>query len=98
MLQSSQVFFSILADLGLGPAIIQYQELDSKDYGSIFIFSCGLGLCLSCVFIFFGDTIKLFSSMILLMLHCVLGCLYPYSSTQSTWSPTGYFLKARNLN
>ena len=35
-------FFSILADLGLGPAIIQYQNLDSRDYGSIFIFSCGI--------------------------------------------------------
>lgn len=53
-------FFSILADLGLGPAIIQYQNLDSRDYGSIFIFSCGLGLCLSCVFIFLGTPLSFF--------------------------------------
>lgn len=42
--------FSILADMGFGPAIIQFKQLKKDDYGSIFLFSIGIGLLLAAIF------------------------------------------------
>lgn len=42
--------FSILADMGFGPAIIQFKQLTNKDYGGIFVFSVGIGVVLSILF------------------------------------------------
>lgn len=42
--------FSILADMGLGPAIIQYKKLTKVDYGGLFVFSIILAVILSALF------------------------------------------------
>ncbi|MFT8704825.1 lipopolysaccharide biosynthesis protein [Bifidobacterium aquikefiricola] len=52
--------FGILADMGLGPAIIQYKNLTKNDYGSIFLFSLGLGSVLTLAFIGLGFPIAWF--------------------------------------
>lgn len=45
-------FFAIFCDLGLAPAIIQKQDLDSKDLSNIFSFTIWMGLFLTlCFFI-----------------------------------------------
>lgn len=43
-------FFQVLSDLGIGPAIIQYRDLDDSDYSALFTFSALLGLCLAALF------------------------------------------------
>lgn len=52
--------FSILADMGFGPAIIQFKDLAPKDYGGIFIFSVGIGIVLSIAFALLGYPIAWF--------------------------------------
>ncbi len=53
-------FFSLLADMGFGPAIIQNKELDNEDYDSIYSFSVYLGLVLCIFFIIFSYPMALF--------------------------------------
>jgi PST family polysaccharide transporter len=48
------VFFQLLEDFGLGPAIIQNKELTRKDIHSIFSFSLYLSVGLSIIFMFLG--------------------------------------------
>lgn len=43
-------FFSMLSDMGIGPAIIQNQELSHNDYRSIFTLTVYIGLLLTAVF------------------------------------------------
>lgn len=43
-------FFNILADLGIGPAIIQFRDLSKRDYGALFVFSIASGIVLSLLF------------------------------------------------
>lgn len=45
-------FFNILCDLGIGPAIIQKDELTLKDYAHIFSLTVWMGIILSFVFFF----------------------------------------------
>lgn len=54
------VFFQLLADFGIGPAIIQNKDLDSKEVNSIFSFSLYIALSLSILFIFLGYPMSLF--------------------------------------
>ncbi|WP_165365335.1 lipopolysaccharide biosynthesis protein [Bifidobacterium pseudolongum] len=52
--------FSILADMGFGPAIIQFKDLTQKDYGGIFVFSIAIGAVLSIAFALLGYPISWF--------------------------------------
>lgn len=54
------VFFQLLADFGLGPAIIQNKNLSSKEVNSIFSFSLYLAIGLSLLFIGLGYPMSLF--------------------------------------
>lgn len=47
-------FFNILGDMGIGPAIIQYKDLDEDDISSIFIFTFFLAIFLSVIFFIFS--------------------------------------------
>lgn len=44
------VFFNLLSDIGIGPAIIQFKDLDRHDLNSIFSFTVYVGLVLSLLF------------------------------------------------
>jgi PST family polysaccharide transporter len=44
------VFFSLFADMGIGPAIIQFKDLQEDDIGGIFGFSFWLGMGLGIIF------------------------------------------------
>lgn len=52
--------FTILADMGFGPAIIQFKDLTQKDYGGIFVFSVEVGIVLSGAFALLGYPIAWF--------------------------------------
>lgn len=54
------VFFQLLADFGLGPAIIQNKELKREEIDSIFGFSLYLALGLAILFVFLGYPMSLF--------------------------------------
>ena len=53
-------FFQLLSDMGLGPAIIQNNDLDEKDISNIFIFSLVMGAIASLAFYFGSDLIAIF--------------------------------------
>lgn len=48
------VFFNMLGDMGIGPAIIQYKDLSENDISSIFIFTFFISMFLSIVFFIFS--------------------------------------------
>lgn len=74
------VFFQMLADFGIGPAIIQNKKLAKKEINSIFIFSCYLALVLGIVFMLLGYPISLFyNDAIYIPISLVLGvCVFFY--------------------
>lgn len=43
-------FFSMFSDMGIGVAVIQFRDLEERDFGSLFAFSVILGVVLSLVF------------------------------------------------
>lgn len=53
-------FFSLMADMGIGPAIIQNKSLDYEDYDNIYSFSVFLGIILCLLFIIFSYPMALF--------------------------------------
>ncbi|OJF94719.1 lipopolysaccharide biosynthesis protein [Alkalibacterium sp. 20] len=54
------VFFQLLADFGLGPAIIQNKDLDHKEVNAIFSFSLYIAFGLAILFIFLGYPMSVF--------------------------------------
>ena len=53
-------FFIPFADMGIGAAIIQYQDLDDRDYGALFTFSIFFALLLTVFFCVAAVPISLF--------------------------------------
>lgn len=53
-------FFTMLADMGIGPAIIQNKELKDKDISSIFKFTIFTGILIAIIFSVFSYPISLF--------------------------------------
>ncbi|WP_414838656.1 lipopolysaccharide biosynthesis protein [Carnobacterium sp. TMP28] len=74
------VFFQLLADFGIGPAIIQNKQLTKKEINSIFVFSCYLAIVLGLVFMALGYPISLFyKDAIYIPISLVLGvCVFFY--------------------
>lgn len=54
------IFFQMLADFGIGPAIIQNKTLTKEDINSIFSFSLYLAVFLAIIFAFLGTPISAF--------------------------------------
>lgn len=54
------IFFQMLADFGIGPAIIQNKTLDKNDIKNIFAFSIYLATFLGIIFMFLGYPISIF--------------------------------------
>lgn len=53
-------FFSMIADMGIGPAIIQNKDLDNKNISDIFVFTVFTGLIISVMFALFSYPISFF--------------------------------------
>ena len=54
------VFFQLLADFGIGPAVIQNKDLDTKEVNAIFAFSLYIAFALAVLFVFLGYPMSLF--------------------------------------
>ncbi|SFD10169.1 lipopolysaccharide biosynthesis protein [Bacillus sp. UNCCL81] len=54
------IFFTMLTDVGIGPAVIQNKSLEKKDINSIFSFSLLLSLCLGILFLILAKPISIF--------------------------------------
>jgi O-antigen/teichoic acid export membrane protein len=75
-------FFNLLAEMGIGPAIVQRQDLSKRDYQELFFFTIAVGVVLSIVFAvsakfiasFYGDN-RLLLLCRLLAFGIVLNCL-----------------------
>ena len=53
-------FFNVLADMGIGSAVIQRQDLGKKEVNSIFTFSCLISVALAFVFMLLSLPISWF--------------------------------------
>ena len=54
------IFFKLLGNMGIGPAIVQVKNLSEKDLSTIFSFSIIMGLLLSSLFFLSGEYIAAF--------------------------------------
>lgn len=74
------IFFQMLADFGIGPAIIQNKTLTKNEINSIFGFSIYLAIFLGIVFVFLGYPISIFySNEVYIPISMVLAvCLFFY--------------------
>ncbi|MEC6747683.1 lipopolysaccharide biosynthesis protein [Marinilactibacillus sp. XAAS-LB27] len=74
------VFFQLLADSGIGPAIIQNKDLKRSEINSIFAFSLYLSLTLAIFFVFLGYPISwIYNNVAFVSLSRILAiCLFFY--------------------
>lgn len=84
--------FIPFADMGIGAAIIQYQDLDDRDYGALFTFSIFLALALALVFCAASVPIALFYGNDQLVPLCCVGSLSLLFATLNM-VPNGLLLK-----
>lgn len=67
-------FFTMLSDMGIGPAIIQNKELSDDDIRVIFKFSIYLAILLGIIFVFLGYPVSLFySNEVYIPIFVILG-------------------------
>ena len=87
-------FFQLFSDMGLGTAIIQFRNLDDRDVGGLFFFSCLMAVVLTGVFcvasipisVFYGD-----SSLIMLCIAASPSLLF----STLNMVPNGLMLRNR---
>lgn len=65
-------FFNLLAEMGIGPAVIQRQDLSKKDYKELFFFTIIVGVILSVLFAISAPYVSLFYGDDRLVLLCRL--------------------------
>ena len=86
--------FIPFADMGIGAAIIQYQDLDDRDYGALFSFSIFFAIGLALLFCVAAIPISLFYSNEQLIPLCCLGSLSLLFATLNM-VPNGLLLKGQ---
>lgn len=90
-------FFSLLSDMGIGPAIIQIKQLTKNDIQSIFGFSILVGLFLSLCFCAASPFIASFYEQPILRNVCMLLSLQILFCTLNT-VPNALLLKEKKFN
>lgn len=89
-------FFIPFADMGIGAAIIQYQDLDEKDYGALFSFSIVFAVVLTLIFCGLSLPISLFFANEALVGLCCFGSLSLLFATLNM-VPNGLLLKEQQF-
>lgn len=85
-------FFTILADLGIGPAIIQFKDLGREEHESLFSFSLVLGLVLAAIFCLASYPISaIYGDPQLVPLCCVMSVSLFFNALNMV--PNGLMLK-----
>lgn len=90
-------FFSTLADVGVGPAIVQYDELSKDDCNALFSFTCLIGVFLSVLFCVASFPISIAYSDHNLIGLCCFGSLSILFSAFDM-VPNGLMLKNKKFN
>lgn len=89
--------FSLLSDMGIGTAIVQYRDLTEEDYGGIFGFSIVLAACLTAGFCAVSSLIAMFyGDGRLVGLCCAASPTLLFSTLNSV--PEGLMLKGRRFD
>lgn len=89
--------FSLLSDMGIGTAIVQYRNLTEEDYGGIFGFSIVLAVCLAAGFCAVSSLIALFyGDGRLVGLCCAASPTLLFSTLNSV--PEGLMLKGKRFD
>ena len=88
--------FIPFADMGIGAAIIQYQDLDDRDYGALFSFSILFAIGLTLLFCVASVPIALFFGNDQLVPLCCLGSLSLLFATLNM-VPNGLLLKGQRF-
>lgn len=71
--------FSIISNIGIGSAVVQYRELENKDFEALFTFTILLGIALSILFAILGYPVSLFygnEEYVLLMAFAALSVFF----------------------
>lgn len=89
-------FFSILADMGIGSAIVQNKELSEDDENSIFSFSLVLALILGVVFVLLSVPISNFYSNNVYLSVCPLLAISVFFNTLNM-VPNAKLMKAKKF-
>ena len=89
--------FSLFSDMGIGNAIVQYQNLSEEDYGALFGFSVVLAVGLTVGFCAISPLIAMFYSDSRLMLLCCVSSPTLLFSTLNM-VPEGLMLKGRRFD
>jgi len=89
-------FFSMLADVGISTAIIQYRDLTREDYDALFLFCLLLGMALAGVFCLASIPISLVYADNQLVPLCCLASLSILFSTMNM-VPNGVLLRERRF-
>jgi PST family polysaccharide transporter len=90
-------FFSLLSDMGIGPAIIQFKELTPLNMSHIFGFTFWLGIALSSAFFFIAPVISLFYNENILIIICRILSLQIFFITLNI-VPNALLLKEKKFN
>lgn len=89
-------FFSILADVGISTAIIQYEDLTRDDYDALFVFSILLGVGLAAIFCLLSLPISLvYGDSQLVPLCCLASLSVLFAS--ANMAPNGVLLHERRF-
>lgn len=89
--------FSLLSDMGIGTAIVQYRDLTEEDYGGIFGFSILLALALTGAFCAVSPLVAMFySDSRLILLCCAASPTLLFSTLNMV--PNGLMLKGKRFD
>ena len=89
--------FSLLSDMGIGTAIVQYRDLTEQDYGGLFGFSIILAIGLTVAFCAVSPLIAIFyNDGRLVMLCCAASPTLLFSTLNSV--PEGLMLKGKRFD
>ena len=88
--------FIPFADMGIGAAIIQYRDLDERDYGALFSFSIVFAIALTLLFCAASVPISLFFANDQLVLLCCVSSLSLLFATLNM-VPNGLLLKEQRF-
>lgn len=91
------VFFSLLSDMGIGPAIIQFKQLTKDDFRSIFGFSFWVALMLSVFFFAISPLIADFYGQPILVNICSWLSLQIFFTTLNI-VPNALLLRGKKFN
>ena len=89
-------FFAMLSDVGIAPAVVQYQDLSKRDIGALFVFSAILGFLLCALFCLASYPISIIYGDPQLIPLCIVASI-SVIFTSANAVPNGILLKEKRF-